>query len=83
MGNRIVMIGGGGLARAAVAALTHMFSRQEITFLADRPTGLVSDVYNNFTLNLNELRDVHGSLKPQQITHGPQRKGRGGKIKRW
>jgi hypothetical protein len=27
--------------------------------------------------------DVEASVPPKQITHGPQRKGRGGKIKRW
>lgn len=28
--------------------------------------------------------DVEASIpKPKQITHGPQRKGRGGKIRRW
>lgn len=81
MGNRIVMIGGAGrMARAAIAALAHMYSRHAIVQMVDSRSGVVSEAYN---FRLNELRDVHGSLKPQQITHGPQRKGRGGKIQRW
>lgn len=26
---------------------------------------------------------VNGHIKPNQITHGPQKKGRGGKVRRW
>lgn len=27
--------------------------------------------------------DVEASIPPKQITYGPQRKGRGGKIRKW
>lgn len=81
MGNRIVLIGGAGrMARAAIAALTHMYSRQAIVQMMDNRSGVATEVYS---FRLNELHDVHGSLKPQQITYGPRKKGRGGKIRRW
>jgi hypothetical protein len=76
------MIGGAGrMARAAIAALAHMYSRHAIVQMVNSRSGVVSEVYD---FRLNELRDdVHGSLKPQQITYGPRKKGRGGKIRRW
>lgn len=32
---------------------------------------------------LNQAAEQVGEIKPSRIVHGPQRKGRGGKIKKW
>lgn len=47
------------------------------------PTAEVGRI-DGFTIHLSppSAFDVNAG-KPKQITHGPQRKGRGGKVKRW
>lgn len=79
--NRIVVVGGAGrLARAAILMLEQMYSRTEIECMAGQGPDRQRDVYD---FKFNGFHEVHGSLKQQQITHGPQRKGKRGKVRRW
>ena len=48
------------------------------------PTGNIGRI-EGFTMYASPPAafDVEASIPPKQIVHGPQRKGRGGKIKKW
>lgn len=79
--NRIVIVGGAGrLARAAILMLEQMYSRTEIVCMAGQGPDRQRDVYD---FKFNGFHEEPRSLKQQQVTYGPQRKGKRGKPKRW